>query len=201
VSRIFSTVKEYPYLCTLWWLPAWVYDSSLGGVAGSMLFFWLFQVEVSATGRSLDWRSPTECGVSECDLENSTMRRPWPTSNVKPLKKWKKNYYPVHKTSHGIRMDPEEFKIHLHVLRRETDFNISFSACRQISWMMPISMPSKSFPTHYSWAVFSTVSVLLEASACFCATYGEQLTKFSRNIILYNFTKIGIKCTNLDKIG
>jgi hypothetical protein len=30
------------------------------------------QVEVSASGRSLAQRSPTECGVSsECDLENS----------------------------------------------------------------------------------------------------------------------------------
>jgi hypothetical protein len=37
------------------------------------------QVEVSASGRSLVQRSPTECGVSsECDLENSRMRRPWP---------------------------------------------------------------------------------------------------------------------------
>jgi hypothetical protein len=29
------------------------------------------QVEVSATGRSLVQRSPTECGVSECDREAS----------------------------------------------------------------------------------------------------------------------------------
>jgi len=27
------------------------------------------------TGRSLVQRSPTDCGVSECDLQNSTMRR------------------------------------------------------------------------------------------------------------------------------
>ena len=32
--------------------------------------------KVSATGRSLALGSPTECGVSECDLETSTMRRP-----------------------------------------------------------------------------------------------------------------------------
>jgi hypothetical protein len=38
-----------------------------------------FQVEVSATGSSLVQRSPTECGVSECDREISMMRRPWPT--------------------------------------------------------------------------------------------------------------------------
>jgi hypothetical protein len=36
------------------------------------------QVEVSATGRSLVQRSPTECGVSECDREASIVRRPWP---------------------------------------------------------------------------------------------------------------------------
>jgi hypothetical protein len=31
------------------------------------------QVEASATGWSLVQRSPTECGVSECDLEASTV--------------------------------------------------------------------------------------------------------------------------------
>jgi hypothetical protein len=34
------------------------------------------QVEVSATGQSLDQKSPTECGVSECHRGTSTMRRP-----------------------------------------------------------------------------------------------------------------------------
>jgi hypothetical protein len=37
-----------------------------------------FQVEVSASGLSFVQRSPTECGVSECDREASIMR-PWPT--------------------------------------------------------------------------------------------------------------------------
>jgi hypothetical protein len=37
------------------------------------------QVEVPAIGRSLVQRSSTECGVSECDREASTMRKPWPT--------------------------------------------------------------------------------------------------------------------------
>jgi len=32
-----------------------------------------------AAGRSLVQRIPTECGVSECDREASTMRRSWPT--------------------------------------------------------------------------------------------------------------------------
>jgi hypothetical protein len=36
------------------------------------------QVEVSASGWQLVQRSPTECGVSECDREASDMRRPKP---------------------------------------------------------------------------------------------------------------------------
>ena len=39
------------------------------------------QVEVSASGCSLVQRSPTDCGVSECDRESSIKRRPWPTMN------------------------------------------------------------------------------------------------------------------------
>jgi hypothetical protein len=35
--------------------------------------------KVSASGPSLFQRSPTECGVSECDREASITRRPWPT--------------------------------------------------------------------------------------------------------------------------
>jgi hypothetical protein len=34
------------------------------------------QVEVSAMGRSLIQRSPTECGVSECDLGTLSMGKP-----------------------------------------------------------------------------------------------------------------------------
>ena len=36
-------------------------------------------VEVSASGWSFVQRSTTDCGVSECDREASTMRKPWPT--------------------------------------------------------------------------------------------------------------------------
>ena len=34
------------------------------------------QVEVSATGRPLVQRSPTDCGVSECNHRNSAIRQP-----------------------------------------------------------------------------------------------------------------------------
>ena len=42
------------------------------------------QVEVSAAGRSLVQRSPTECGLSECDCETSKRRRPGPKRAVEP---------------------------------------------------------------------------------------------------------------------
>jgi hypothetical protein len=45
------------------------------------------QVEISATSWSLVQRSPTECGVSECDREASIMRRPWPTKGCCAMKK------------------------------------------------------------------------------------------------------------------
>ena len=37
------------------------------------------QVEVSENGRSLVQKSPTKCGVSECDRVASTVRRPCST--------------------------------------------------------------------------------------------------------------------------
>ena len=43
------------------------------------------QVQVSVTGRSLVQRIPTKCGVSECDLETSTMRKPRPTRDCKAI--------------------------------------------------------------------------------------------------------------------
>ena len=67
---------------------------SLAGIAGSnpaggmdVCFFVSVvygQVVVSASGSSLLQRSPTECGMSECDLETSTMKRPRPTRSVEP---------------------------------------------------------------------------------------------------------------------
>jgi hypothetical protein len=45
------------------------------------------QVEVSATGRSLVQRDPTECGVSECDGGTSTTRSPRSTRGCRVMKK------------------------------------------------------------------------------------------------------------------
>jgi hypothetical protein len=68
---------------------AWVCGHSLAGIVSSYpaggidaCLLWgggCCQVEVSASGWSLVQRSPTECGVSECDREASIMMRPWAT--------------------------------------------------------------------------------------------------------------------------
>jgi hypothetical protein len=52
------------------------------GVLMSLVSSVCCQLEVSSSGRSLVQRSPTQCGVSECDLETSWMRRPWPTGGL-----------------------------------------------------------------------------------------------------------------------
>ena len=55
-----------------------VCSSSLAGIAGFEFCRGMdvcCQVEVTAVDRSLVQRSPTECGVSECDCGTSTMRR------------------------------------------------------------------------------------------------------------------------------
>jgi hypothetical protein len=44
------------------------------------------QVEISTTGRSLVQRSPTECGVSECDIKTSRTRGPRPIRAGEPSK-------------------------------------------------------------------------------------------------------------------
>ena len=72
------------------WFKAWVCGRSLSRTAGSnpARGAWKFisceccQVGVSATDRSLVQRSPTECGVSECDLETLTRRTSRHTRDV-----------------------------------------------------------------------------------------------------------------------
>jgi len=53
------------------------------------------QVEVSASVWSLFQRSPTECGVSECNHESSVMRRSWPTGGCYRLSQlcWRGFHY------------------------------------------------------------------------------------------------------------
>ena len=76
----------------------WSYGLQRGSAAARFLELrvrippvaWMFvvchQVEVSATGRSLVQRNPTDCGVSDCDREASIKRRPWPTGGCCPYK-------------------------------------------------------------------------------------------------------------------
>jgi len=66
------------------------FESRRGHGCLSLMIVVCCQVEVSASGWSLVQMSPTECGVSECDHEFSTMRRPWPTGGCCAMVK-KKN--------------------------------------------------------------------------------------------------------------
>ena len=61
------------YVRSHWPLPSWDcgFESRRGVVCS--------KVCVSVSGWFLVQRSPTECGVSECDSETSIMRRPWHT--------------------------------------------------------------------------------------------------------------------------
>jgi hypothetical protein len=59
----------------------WAFGWALAGIVGlnptggmDVCLLWV-QVEVSATDWSLVQRSPTDCGVPECDLETSKRRR------------------------------------------------------------------------------------------------------------------------------
>ena len=72
---------------------AWVCGRSLAAIVGSnpagsmdvsLVNVVCCQVEVPAPGRSLIQRSPTESGVSKCDLETSTVRRPRPNRAAEP---------------------------------------------------------------------------------------------------------------------
>jgi hypothetical protein len=82
---------------------------------GAWMSSWVLccQVEVCAVGWSLFQRSPIECGVSECDREASTMRRPWPTRGCSAIgKKWKlcdrKWSWPNFRFRIGIHLRDEE---------------------------------------------------------------------------------------------
>ena len=52
------------------------FESPLGHGCLSLVSVVCCHVDISATGRSLVQRSPTECGVSACDLDTSKMTTP-----------------------------------------------------------------------------------------------------------------------------
>jgi hypothetical protein len=63
-----------------------IVDSNPVGDMDSCLLRLFCVVMVSATGRSLIQRCHTECGVSKCYIETSTLKRPRPTRAVEQLK-------------------------------------------------------------------------------------------------------------------
>jgi hypothetical protein len=72
---------------------AWVCDSLLTGITGSNpsggMAAYLCCV-LSRQGLCVGLiNRPTECGVSECDREVSTVRWPWPTRGCRAIKNFK----------------------------------------------------------------------------------------------------------------
>jgi hypothetical protein len=63
---------------------AGIVDSNPAGACLSLVSVVCCEVEISASGQSLDHKNPTDCGVSECGLETSTVSRPRPTRAVEP---------------------------------------------------------------------------------------------------------------------
>ena len=79
--RIKLVIDSLPPILVAARSEAWV--CSLAGIvgsnpAGSMDVYGVLSGRGLCVGCSLVQRSPTECGVSECDREPSIVRRPWP---------------------------------------------------------------------------------------------------------------------------
>ena len=62
-----------------------------GGMAVCLSLSRVFCV-FRSSGRSLEHRSPTECGASECDREASIMKRMWPTGGCCTMRGKKKTW-------------------------------------------------------------------------------------------------------------
>ena len=121
---------------------AWVCGRSPAGTAGSnparggggclsLVSVLCCQAEVTATGRSLVQRSTIECGVSECDLEMSTTRRPRPTRAVEPKKK---KHYLVTRANYETPDRPpvssspsDHTSLTIYVITHQISTKISFS--------------------------------------------------------------------------
>jgi hypothetical protein len=92
MRKVFVTSAD-PGGCAVWGvglrpLACWDcgFKSRRGHGCLSLVIVVCSHVEVSAMGRSLVQKSLTECGVCECYLETSTVRRPRPARTVEPWK-------------------------------------------------------------------------------------------------------------------
>jgi hypothetical protein len=105
-GRHFSNYQQLISLCVTLPIPvaarskAWVcgracwdceFESRRGHGCLSFVSVLCCQID-SASDWPLVQKSPTKCGVSECDCEASIMRRPWPTRGCCVIEKKKRNY-------------------------------------------------------------------------------------------------------------
>jgi hypothetical protein len=131
------------------------------------------QVEVSASGWSLVQRSPTECGVSECDREASTMKRPWPTRGCRAIEKKKEfpryslqclYFYPDHHAEVGpaffktLTSIPSWFPYSAYKIGRHT-YTQGQPSCKQTGIVLHNSLfvctvqEGRHARMHWGWAV------------------------------------------------
>ena len=113
----------------------WVWGRTFAGIVGSNLAGGMdmflvsvvcCQVDVSASAWSLIQRSPTECGVSECDREVSLMRKPWPTRDCRAVVKKKMKELPAAKQ---IAQHVGYMNIMSLQSIRNTVFHVPYRAC------------------------------------------------------------------------
>jgi hypothetical protein len=69
--------------------------------------------EVSVTVWSLVQRSSTECGVSECDREASTVRRLWPNRGCRAIKQYISMYIYIHVSQERLYVTRALFRTNL----------------------------------------------------------------------------------------
>jgi hypothetical protein len=127
------------------------------------------QVKVSAWGWSLVQRSPTECGVSECDRKASIIRRPWPTRGCCAMGK---NMY--------------IFQVLMFI-----DFHSHVPLSPLIAYHMNF------FQREFTeWAFFSSsISLLQDMPVLYRHSTTCPAVKFRKVLRKTNFVKVGIECT------
>jgi hypothetical protein len=138
-----------------------------------LLWVLCYQLQVSASGWSLIQRSPTECGVSECDREASMVRKSWPTSGSRAIKKNVSALTAIATTSTKWQILPQ---------------SLQFSYLAQLYKLCPVLWrPCVLFLWETPWLSNVTgmtilhVSFMLRTTSLSCAS---RLLRFSNRILL-----------------
>jgi hypothetical protein len=142
-----------------------------------------YQVEVCATRWSLVQRSPNDCGVSECGLEASRMKKPCPplgrsATGVKSIA-----FYKGKTTT--LKNGNIYIILKFLILLRELKEKWNFRTC----WFMAIEIKRKHVCRHCDWhQSFMTSSSISSPKRRFCdGSYNSPLTVCSINCLWNEF--------------